>query len=692
VSLEKTTKESLRDFTQLEKYPVNENLPAYFETEYPQFTEFLNKYYRHDFATGPSKFLKDLEYKRDFVKAQDDLLRFFSQELLLGRDYYDRFIDKQTAIQTSNLLYRSKGTRYSIQQFFRVFFGFDVDIRYGRDEVFITGDPGKEELVYKSEYRKGVLYPGRRLRFSFDDGEIQFYAMAKDPQEILREGLYVVTNNGEYAENQDDYVEDFERILEYNVFFPLRQEVDYTIDFDDKSVVLQPIPDGHEPVINDPWLNELAKTGIMPEGQSGKVLVKRYSPALSAIGAEVSDKRITNNGFWQMFALSIRAPISIKQWREAYKDFVHPAGMYLEGETLVQSDDKIFGSQPSVILEEYKKPVFSEQEILERMEASITELNIAPFQATALRGYSQSGFVTNDRTPYSDVDPGGLDSANAPVYAEERADSQQPDVVYRTRINDIKNFSVSGFTLEELDTQYQRMDRIDTIEPRRFDNVEADFSGTVNTTDENVWYGNPNTVCESLDSNYKGPTVLGSLLDFPPEYGGCPGYIFNLFGLLKPLRGYSSTEGTPDGDNYHLVDGIGQAKISAYRDQRVWGTTNDPGNNSQGQPFNYSDNVDSFGNQLGGTSRWDNEMDFANPFQYVTLQGVAKTMRTYYLNRDPITGAVTGYIDLSPGTPSPGDSADYMETLIMVDSAGGTGISGPAYLDSSFDSIGDVFP
>ena len=99
MSLEKTTRETTRDYTQLEKYPVNENLPEYFETEYPQFTEFLNKYYRHDFSTGPTKFLKDLEYKRDFVKAEDDLLRFFSQELLLGRDYYDRFVDKHLSLQ-----------------------------------------------------------------------------------------------------------------------------------------------------------------------------------------------------------------------------------------------------------------------------------------------------------------------------------------------------------------------------------------------------------------------------------------------------------------------------------------------------------------------------------------------------------------------------------------------------------------
>ena len=685
MSLIKTTKETNRDYTQLEKYPVYENLPAYFETEYPQFTKFLDKYYSYSFGNeseSPAKYLKDLEYKRDFVQAQEELLRFFSQELLLGRDYYDRFIDKKTAIQTSNLLYRSKGTRYSIQQFFRVFFGFDVELRYGRDEVFIVGDPDKEELVYKSEYRNGALFPGDRMRFTFDDGEIQVLATTKLPREIIEEGLYVLVNSGEYVLDQDDYIEPFTRTLEFNVFFPLRQDIDYTIDFDDKSVVLQKLPDEFDPVLDDPWLTELGETARMPEGQSLKILVKRYAPAGSAVGYEVTNKRITNNGFWQMFALSIRSPVSIRKWREAYKDFVHPAGMYLEGETLIQSSDKLFGAQSSVILEEYTSPVFSEESILSRMQASITELNLAP-SPRQLQGYSQSGFVTNDRTPYSDVDSGGIDSAGAPVYAEEQLDLDVRDTVYRTRINDIKGFSSSGFTLEQLDGQYQRMDRIDTIEPRRFDNVEADFSSTVNTTDENVWYGNPNSICERLDSNYVGPQVLGNVLDFPPEYEGCAGYVFNLFGLLKPLRGYSSTEGTSLGNNFNLVAGVAQRKYTAYRDQRVWGTTNDPGNNSPGQPFNYSDNIDSSGNPISSTSQWEDELDYANPFDRAIVNAVGRTVRTYY----------QGSYIVDRGLRGPGDPQDFMADQIAVqDSPNDDTIAFTlSYLDSAYDSISDQF-
>ena len=721
MSLIKTTKETNRDFTELEKYSVFENLPEYFETEYPTLVAFLDKYYQHSFDVGPQKFLKDLEYKRDFVQAQDELLRFFSQELLLGRDYFDRFIDKQTAVQTSNLLYRSKGTKYSIQQFFRVFFGFDVDINYGRDEVFIVGDPAQEELIYKSEYRNDVLFPGRRLRFKFDDGEVQFFAVAKLPQETVKIGLYVIERNGDYV--NDDYVEDITRKLDFGVFFPLRQEIDFTIDYDDKSIVLQPIPDGYSPVVDDPWINELAETGIMPVDQRGKVLVKRHAPANSAVGYEVTNKRITNNGFWQMFALAIRAPISINQWREAYKDFVHPAGMYLEGEVLIQSTNKLFGTQPTAILEEYKKPAFSEADILARMQASITELNLLPFAANDTQGYTQSGFVTNDRTPQNARS--GYDSAS-PFYSEERLDSAREDLVYRTRLNDITNLSRSGFTLEELDTQYQRMDRIDTIEARRFDNVEADFSSTINTADENQWYGEPNTICVNLDSNYKGPTVLGSTLDFPDEYAGCPGYIFNLFGLLRPLQAQYTTPkfmdrnptylpGDSDGfgggpfppgldsdpfgrtgnpipmadSDFRLgsivgiqyrttpgaVAGLGSGKLGGYRDKRVWGTTNDPANGSPNPATNYSNNPSQ------STSRWDSEMDYANAFQFVEVTGVARNVVNYFQMANQ-------QFYIFDSNLSPGDSADYMQGLLRVEDSFGTISFVPAYLDSDFGPKG----
>ena len=655
MSLSKSDKE-LRNFTQLEKYPVYEALPAYFELEYPKFTQFLNSYYEFLSDLDTTRHITDEIFIRDFVQIGPDLLRFMSKELLLGRDYYDRFVDPRGAVQVSNLMYRSKGTHYAIQMFFRVFFGFDVDIRYGQDEVFLVGDPRKEELYYTAAYRGGHLYPGNRLRFTFDDGDIQVYANTELPTEGERYGLYVehFNNTNPYAEEQGDYVEEVERYTEYNVYYPMRQDIDYTIDYTDNSVVFQPLEDGYEPVRDDPWLNGLAETGYMPEGQSVRIDIKRFSPAHSAIGSEVTEKRITDNGFWQLYSLAIKAPISISKWREAYKDFVHPTGMYIEGEINVHNSVKLLGDQPSVITEDWRQLVFSEDDILARMQASITELNLDRYVPTRTVGYGQSGFVQNDRTPYRTIK--AFDSDGVPFYSEERIDSDRPDAVYRTRINDIKDYSEKGFTLEQLDKQYQRMDRIDTIEPRKFDNIEADFSSTINLFDENQWYGTSDVFCLDSDGNTQF-TVLGNILDFPPEYQGCPGFHFNLFGLIRPLSGYASTEGTPAGDNFNLVSGVAQQSRTAYRDQRVWGTTNDPGNNKPGQPFNYTNPP-----YADPTVGWPEEMDYANPFDYAITNGVASVIIGYFRS---------GFI-VDAGAPGYGDSADYMNDIIKYDSTDGS--------------------
>ena len=661
MSLSKST-ESLRSNTHLDKFPVYESLPAYFELEYPKFTAFLEAYYEYFSDEKSTSYAMKTQIIRDFVEVDEELLRFMSKELLLGRDYFDRFVDKQNAVQVSNLLYRSKGTRYAIQMFFRVFFGFDVELRYGRDEVFLVGDPRKEELYYTAAYRGSHLYPGNRLRFTFDDGDIQVYANTDLPTETERYSLYVehFNNTRPYAEDQGDYVEEVERIIEYNVYYPMREDIDYIVDFDDNAIVFQPLPDGEEPVRDDPWLNALGKNGYMPEGQTVKIDIKRFSPAHSAIGSEATNKRITNNGFWQLYSIAIKSPVSISKWREPYKDFVHPAGMYLEGEVIVHNSVKVFGDQPSVITEDWVQPAFSEDNILARMQASITELNLDKYAPTKTVGYSQSGFVQNDRTPYRTIK--AFDSDGVPFYAEERLDSDRPDAVYRTRINDIKEFSKKGFTLQQLDDQYQRMDRIDTIEPRKFDNVEADLSSTINLFDENQWYGTADVFCLDSDGNTQF-TVLGNILDFPPEYQGCPGFHFNLFGLIRPLRGYLSTEGTPAGNNFNLVAGVAQQSRTAYRDERVWGYTNFPGGNfAPGQTTSYTDNIDSFGNPISNSSRWDNAEDYANPFDYAITNGTAQVIIGYFRS---------GFI-VDAGAPGYGDSDDYMNDIIQYDSTDGS--------------------
>ena len=371
MSLDKTLTDQYRLPLKLEKYPISEELPAYFETVYPKFVEFIKSYYKsYDADNSPAKFLNELQHNRDMADVTPHLLRFIGEELFLGKNYTEGFTDKQSAIQISNFLYRSKGTPFSIEQFFKIFFGFDVDIRYGRNEIFTVGDPLQEKLLYTSEKRligkdeKGnnvvLLYPGNRLKFNFTDGDIEVRVLAITPLIENVNSLYInesiVTGLDRFYINDAtivDYIVRTEKKYTYNLYFPLRENIDYVIDYNDKSVVfLKPgLANSVKP--GDPWLDHLAEYGELPppdkdvntDGNEfgplrypkAKIEINRRFPAGSWIGADIGDKRITDNAYYQMFSILIKTPIAVNDWKDVYKDFIHPSGMYLTGEVLVET-------------------------------------------------------------------------------------------------------------------------------------------------------------------------------------------------------------------------------------------------------------------------------------------------------------------------------------------------------------------
>ena len=60
------------------------------------------------------------------------------------RSYFEGFADKRTAAKFSNNLYRAKGTKFSIEQFFRMFFEVDIDLEYTKEQVFRVGVAGHD--------------------------------------------------------------------------------------------------------------------------------------------------------------------------------------------------------------------------------------------------------------------------------------------------------------------------------------------------------------------------------------------------------------------------------------------------------------------------------------------------------------------------------------------------------------------
>jgi hypothetical protein len=570
VSLIKTTKDTGRSFTELKRFPVQENLPLYFELQYPKLNRFLELYYQESSDESAERYLENLQYKRDFVAAGEDLLRFMSKELLLGQDYFDLFVDKQAAIQTSNLLYRSKGTEYSIQQFFRVFFGYNVDVSYGRDEVFMVGDPFTETLEYQGKYVGAHLYPGSRIRFTFEDGEIDVYAQK---------------SNGDY------------------VF--LRQDIDYEIEYSNRSIVFLKNDD---PIEDDINLQQLAELGLVPSGVKVKVVIKRNRPVGSMIGDDVTEKKITNNGYYQLFSLLIRAPVSISTWKEAYKDFIHPAGMYLEGQVLIQSVAKLFKkTQPDATTDQYRKLVEASAALLEFVHSQITELTLRSYPAPRESIYSSQ---------YSELDSDEM------MYSQEQDDSaDKADEVYRLRINDLDNNVLS---MEEFDRQFIDIRDLDDIKPKRLDDNLSDMSQTFNTMDENFWNK------DKQDALF-GPLcpdqhILGNSIDFPPEYPGCPGFIFamgpqHLQGqyltpkLMNVIPGDSLTADQIKTDA-GPIGGLGRVKYTAYRtvDMNMYSIdyTTETSSNTQ-------------------SSLWLNNIDYSNPYSRAKVVASGMVIRNYFV-------------------------------------------------------------
>jgi len=155
---------------------VKDVLPDHYKQEYPKLVSFLETYYNtldsdhtfsnqgeqvysqrafeEDSATGglvtygwdsDRNFgyqLKTLPTLRDVAETDVENLTFIEDELLLGQNYTTEggAIDKRVGSELSNNFYRSKGTKFGIERFFRLFFGETPDIIYGKDLVMKVGD------------------------------------------------------------------------------------------------------------------------------------------------------------------------------------------------------------------------------------------------------------------------------------------------------------------------------------------------------------------------------------------------------------------------------------------------------------------------------------------------------------------------------------------------------------------------
>ena len=137
-----TLKDNLRrDYRFTDYHLVDQVLPDYFKADYPKLIKLLEAYNQfEDSDQSPARLVHDVITSRDITANDLSLLSFIEDELLLGQSYFEGFNNKRAAAKYSNNLYRSKGTLYSIQQFFRTFFGVTPDVRYTKEDRFMIGE------------------------------------------------------------------------------------------------------------------------------------------------------------------------------------------------------------------------------------------------------------------------------------------------------------------------------------------------------------------------------------------------------------------------------------------------------------------------------------------------------------------------------------------------------------------------
>jgi len=145
-----------RRFINLRDAKVTGVLPEHFDTSYPKFISLLEKYYDFMDSDHSTELLSHIFASRDVNETDITLLSYIEDELLLGEAYFEGFgqteAQKRASANFSNILFRSKGTKFAIEWFFRSFYGIDAEVIYTKENIFKIGETesriGSDSLRY----------------------------------------------------------------------------------------------------------------------------------------------------------------------------------------------------------------------------------------------------------------------------------------------------------------------------------------------------------------------------------------------------------------------------------------------------------------------------------------------------------------------------------------------------------------
>ena len=154
-----TTFETQKDFLRFDpnfrKSLVQEVLPEYFQTSYPNLIQFLEGYYEFlDADTNFGGAISELKTVRDLQDSTLARLDFAFDELALGISQ-SQFTFPREALRNFGNFFRVKGSLYSADGFFRAFFNEDIEVIYPKDSILKVGvDPiGPEQAFVLTDGR-----------------------------------------------------------------------------------------------------------------------------------------------------------------------------------------------------------------------------------------------------------------------------------------------------------------------------------------------------------------------------------------------------------------------------------------------------------------------------------------------------------------------------------------------------------
>jgi len=136
---------------------VSQVLPQFFQEQYPRLVSFLELYYKFTEKESVEKIINELIDIRNISTTELEHLDLLIGEISDGLDAgsFDQNVnaDPRFMARLLSRFYRSKGTQLSAEQFFKAFYGVDVEVTYPKKNIFKLNDKPNGSLIGPSSMK-----------------------------------------------------------------------------------------------------------------------------------------------------------------------------------------------------------------------------------------------------------------------------------------------------------------------------------------------------------------------------------------------------------------------------------------------------------------------------------------------------------------------------------------------------------